>query len=152
MKKVFYVIGLFILVAATLALWIRLSPSDPAIWNLAIADQTPALTGPCADQIRPQHNGARATCLLQGDPASVLAKLNAVALATARTTPLAGTSTDGRMTWVSRSKLMGFPDYTTAEVHAAAQGTRLDIYARQRFGDGDAGVNAARLKSWLAQL
>ena len=47
---------------------------------------------------------------------------------------------------------MGFPDYITAEVAPTAEGTRLDIFSRQRFGSSDMGVNAARLRNWLSQL
>ncbi len=150
MKKVFYAIGLIAVAAIALAVWVRLAPTDPAIWHVAIADQTAAITGPCADQIRTQRNGARATCLLPDNPVTVLARLDAIALATPRTTQLA--TTDSMTTWITRSNLMAFPDYTTAEVHAAPEGTRLDIYARQRFGESDLGVNTARLKAWLAGL
>ncbi|MBC7479095.1 MAG: DUF1499 domain-containing protein [Pseudorhodobacter sp.] len=150
MKKVFYIMGFIAFAAIALCLWVRLAPSDPAIWHVAITDQTPATSGLCIDQIRTQPNGARATCLLEGDPATVLAKLDSIALATPRTTLLA--ATDGMTTWVTRSKLMGFPDYTTAQVRADPQGTRLDIYARQRFGSSDLGVNAARLVAWLTGL
>ncbi len=132
--------------------YIRLAPSDPAVWHVAISDGTPALPGPCADHIKPQRNGARAVCLLTNPPAAVLEKLAAIAGATARTTLLAGSPADGRMTWVTRSKLIGYPDYTTAEVTQTPQGTRLDVSARQRFGGGDLGVNAARLAQWLAQI
>ena len=52
------------------------------------------------------------------------------------------------MTYITRSLLWGFPDYTTAQT--TPQGTRL--YARQRFGSNDWGVNAARLRDWLAKL
>ena len=147
MKKVLYVMGFLAFVATALCLWIRLAPSDPALWHVAIADQTPAKPGPCADQIRTQANGARATCLLADDPATVLARLGAAASTTARTTQLA--ATDGMTTWITRSPLMGFPDYTTAQVRADPHGTRLDIHARQRFGASDLGVNTARLKMWL---
>jgi uncharacterized protein (DUF1499 family) len=47
---------------------------------------------------------------------------------------------------------MGYPDYITAEVSQTPQGTRLDILSRQRFGEADLGVNAARLKDWLSQI
>jgi uncharacterized protein (DUF1499 family) len=47
---------------------------------------------------------------------------------------------------------MGFPDYITAEAVPVAGGTQLDVYARQRFGSSDLGVNAARLKLWLGQM
>ena len=47
---------------------------------------------------------------------------------------------------------MGFPDYITAEASQSGDGARLDIFSRQRFGRGDWGVNAARLRVWLGAL
>ena len=155
MKKVLHITILaFLAFLAFLALvlWVRLAPSNPAIWHVALADQTAAVAGPCRNQIRIVPTGARATCLPLGDPATVLTHLDTAARAAPRTSRLAGTPQTGMITWISRSPLVGFPDYITAEVHATPQGTRLDIFSRQRFGQGDHGVNAARLKAWLAGL
>ena len=135
-----------------LAAVVRLAPSDPAVWNVPVADDTVASRGPCADQVRRVAKGARATCLLPGTPPQVLARLDAIALAAPRTQALAGSPVQGRMTWVARSMIMGFPDYITAEAVQTTDGTRLDLYSRQRYGTGDWGVNAARLKVWLATL
>lgn len=131
---------------------IRLSPSDARVWNVPIADRVAANPGPCADQVRVLMNGARSACILPGQPADVLARLEAIAEAYPRTTVLAGTQADGRVTWITRTRVMGFPDYVTAEAVAVPEGTRLDVYARQRFGSSDLGVNAKRLKLWLGQL
>jgi uncharacterized protein (DUF1499 family) len=84
----------------------------------------------------------------RGAPADLLARLDAIALATPRTIRLAGSPADGRITWVTRSLLWGFPDYTTAE----ARPDGLYIHARLRFGRSDLGVNAARLQDWLGRL
>jgi uncharacterized protein (DUF1499 family) len=132
--------------------YIRLAASDPRIWNAAISDTTEAKPGPCVHQVRTLPDGARATCILPGSPAETLRKLTSVAMAYPRTTQLAGTPDTGRITWVSRSRVIGFPDYTTAQVMAVPGGTRLDVHARLRFGSSDLGVNAARLKLWLAAL
>lgn len=144
----------FALIAGVLALTaaVRLAPSDPATWHVALTNTSPPAPGPCAPQIRPVPKGARASCLLPDDPATVLTRLTTLALATPRTALLAGSAAEGRITWISRSKLMGFPDYITAEARQTDQGTRLDIFSRQRFGDGDWGVNAARLTAWLTTL
>jgi hypothetical protein len=83
-----------------------------------------------------------------GAPSDLLARLDAVALATPRTTRLAGSVSEGRITWVTRSAVWGFPDYTTAEARADG----LYLQARLRFGREDMGVNAARLRDWLARL
>lgn len=135
-----------------LAAVVRLAPSDPAVWNVPVADGAAAITGACADQVRRVAKGARATCLVRGTPTQVLARLDAIALSVPRTQGLAGNPAQGRMTWVTRTLIMGFPDYITAEAVQAADGTRLDLYSRQRYGNGDWGVNAARLKAWLTTL
>ena len=80
---------------------------------------------------------------------ALLSRLDQAALASPRTTRLAGTPQSGRITWVTRTALIGYPDYTTAEATQTPTGTRLDIYARQRFGGSDFGVNTARLQAWL---
>ena len=143
---------LIILALVAFAAYVRLAPSDAAVWNMAIATTDPATPGACVDKVVLVPKGARATCLLAGTPADTLAKLDAAAMAKARVTRLAGSPGEGRITWVSRSALMGYPDYITAEAIAAPEGTRLDILSRQRFGQGDSGVNAARLKDWLGSL
>ena len=135
--------------ALGLLAFIRLAPSDPAIWHISPVTSSEAGQGPCAAAIITQPNGARAACLSPDTPESLLAKLDATALAPPRTTRLAGTPQTGRITWITRTAWVGYPDYTTAEATLTPTGTRLDLYARQRFGGADFGVNTARLKSWL---
>ena len=144
----------FALIAGLLALTavVRLAAGDPARWHVLIADGNTASPGPCAGRIRKVHNGARATCLLSGTPSEILTRLDAIALATPRTQHLAGSPAEFRITWIGRTFIMGYPDYITAEATQLPDGTRLDIYARQRYGDGDWGVNAARLRDWLTEL
>lgn len=150
------IVKLLVLVLLALGLglmaYIRLAPSDPALWHQPLATGEPARPGPCADQVILVPQGARASCLLPLAPAQVLERLEATALTSARTQHLAGSPAEGRITWVARSFLMGFPDYITAETRPTPEGTRLDIFSRQRFGRKDFGVNAARLKDWLSQL
>ncbi len=132
--------------------YVRLAISDPKIWHVPIADQAEAKPGLCADQIVASTNGARSACVLPDQPEEVLARLAAIAEEYPRTVRLAGSPAEGRMTWIARSRVMGFPDYITAEVVAVPEGTRLDVHARLRFGGSDLGVNAKRLKQWLAQI
>jgi uncharacterized protein (DUF1499 family) len=150
----------FLLLALALALlaavlWVRLSPNDPARWHVDVAEPAgPAdpAPGDCASRIEPRPGGARASCLLALPPAEALARLDRIALAGPRTVRLAGSPESGRITWLTRSALWGFPDLTTAQAVATPQGSRLDILARQRFGQKDFGVNAARLSAWLSAL
>ena len=141
-----------ILAALALMAYIRLAPSDPKDWHISVATQDPIPQGPCTDHIALVPKGARAACILPLTPAQVLDKLEAIALTSPRTQHLGGSAAEGRITWTARSFLMGYPDYVTAEVSQTPAGTRLDIFSRQRFGTVDYGVNAARLKDWLAQL
>ncbi|MFK7753098.1 MAG: DUF1499 domain-containing protein [Sedimentitalea sp.] len=61
---------------------------------------------------------------------------------------LDGSVEDGHVTYISRSKVVGFPDYTTV---VEEDGT-LRIYARLRFGRSDLGVNRARVDRWIDAL
>lgn len=141
------VFGALALLVLGFGLYVRLAPSDPARWHVPPA---PAATSDCT--VEQGEGDARATCLLPIPPAEALAKLDAIAIATPRTTRLAGSPDDGRITWITRSALWGFPDYTTAEATPDGTGTRLTVHARLRFGRGDMGVNAARLRDWLPKL
>ncbi len=82
-------------------------------------------------------------------PADILEKFNTVALDTKRTRILAGSAEEGMITYVTRSRIFGFPDYTTVQAVAEGQGSRVTIYARLRFGLSDFGVNSTRVRSWL---
>ena len=142
--------ALWAVLAAALALaaWVRLAPSDPATWHVSPSlhgwdqgapwDRVVPLTGGAALKLSPAR----------GTPADLLARLDAIALASPRTTRLAGSPAEGRITWITRSQLWGFPDYTTAE----ARPDGLYLHARLRFGRSDMGVNAARLQDWLGRL
>ncbi|WP_428515957.1 DUF1499 domain-containing protein [Roseovarius sp.] len=82
------------------------------------------------------------------DDGDTLARLDTIIRDTSRTTVLAGSVDEGMITYVTRSALWGFPDYTTV----AHRDGRIVLYGRARFGKSDLGVNAKRLDGWLAQL
>lgn len=139
--------ALIIVVAALLALLlaIRLAPSDPVTWNvdpLTAAD--------------PGHRGVR---LVPPDakvyslaPEVLLTAFDRVAMAAPRTKRLAGSVADGQITYVTRTKWLGFPDYLTVRVVAEADGASLAILSRSRFGGYDYNVNRTRVAAWLATL
>lgn len=123
---------------------IRLAPSDPQRWH---TDPARAQPGPGRFVV---CNGGDLPAVPAGP--GTLARLAAIADATPRTRLLAGSAVTGRITWVTRSAVFGFPDYTTAGLHDAANGPEICLYARLRFGRADFGVNEARLRGWLAAL
>ncbi|MDR7125322.1 DUF1499 domain-containing protein [Pseudotabrizicola sp. 4114] len=127
--------------------FVRLAPNDPARWH--VAQDGPGWAKAPWDAVLSETGGARLRLsAATGAPVDLLARLDAVALATPRTTRLAGSVAEGRITYVTRSALWGFPDFTTAE----ARDDGLYIHARLRFGREDMGVNAKRLEGWLAAM
>jgi hypothetical protein len=121
--------------------WVRLAPSDPADWH------RPSGLRDLGDE-RAEGSFAATRPLGERSGAEVLAALDAAALATPRTRRLAGSPGEGMITWVTRSAVWGFPDYTTAWV----EGDRFTVHGRLRFGRGDMGVNEARVRAWLAAI
>ncbi len=143
------VIVVILLGLAGLIAYIRFAPSDPVAWNID------PMTAPAPNGngwlLRPEGGNA-ASPVFATDAAAILTAVDTVAMATPRTTRLVGTPQDGQITYVTRSKLMGYPDYTTISTTPVDGGTALVIYARQRFGMADIGVNQARVEAWVAQL
>lgn len=137
MKYVWIVLALLIAVAVVLAVYVRLAPSDPSAWH-ADPDALPDPATP---------NFARADLVIPLPVDQVAARLDAAARAD-RATRLAG---DGVFaTWLTRSPLMRYPDYTSIKLTATEGGTRLTAIARARFGSEDFGANRARLNRWVA--
>lgn len=121
-----------ILIVVVLAGYVRLAPSDPARWHRAVVGD--------ADRI----SEGSVLRLAAVD----LAALDQVARDWPRTSVLAGSVAEGRVTYLTRSAFWGFPDYTTVETRPNG----VAIYARLRFGRRDFGVNGKRVASWLDAL
>lgn len=51
-----------------------------------------------------------------------------------------------------KSRLFGFVDEIVLRMTETADGTRVDMRSRSRLGRGDLGVNAARIRDFLADL
>ena len=119
--------GLIGLVAVALA-YVRWAPSDPVRWHEPVVAE------------RSGDFGSGAVRVLRAGPGA-LARIDAAARALPRTSVLAGTVAEGRITYVTRSRWFGFPDYTTVE----QEGDVVRMLARLRFGRSDLGVNGQRL-------
>lgn len=131
-----------------LAVWVRLAPVDPGRWHVdPSAAAPPGPTGWLVAEggdARPPRLGRSA--------AALLADLDRIARATPRTRVIAGSVEDGRITYETRSRLWGFPDYTTVTAVAGEDGAAPVLLGRARFGASDLGVNRARIEGWLAAL
>lgn len=85
-------------------------------------------------------------------PADLLAWVKAVALAEPNVDALDAAS-DRTARFVQRTRLIRYPDTIDIEVFPAEGGrSTLAIYSRSLVGSSDFGVNAARVKRWLAAL
>jgi hypothetical protein len=122
---------------AAFALYVRLAPSDPARWHKAPPDL------PVGDSA-----GLNSFVAVRGGDRAILERLIQIAEATPRTERHSGSADEGMITLITRSRLWGFPDYTTIRL----EGQTLTVYARARFGKGDMGVNRARVEGWLAAV
>ncbi|MEX0311330.1 MAG: DUF1499 domain-containing protein [Tateyamaria sp.] len=112
--------------------FVRFAPTQPETWHKPVAETND------------QNLIGGAIRVVQTDR-DALARVHAAALALPRTEPIAGSVEEGRITYVTRSKWIGFPDYTTVEYRDGM----LRMFARLRFGRSDFGVNRKRLERLL---
>ena len=112
--------------------FVRLAPTDVSRWHKPIGD---------AENTDGEGWSGR---VVQSTP-GLLSELHQGMLALPRTELIAGGVGDGRLTYITRSRWMGFPDFTTIE----QDGDQIKLYARLRFGKSDLGVNAKRLNGLL---
>lgn len=141
---------LALLALAGAGIGMRLVASDVAEWHIGPSDATRPDTPNDFLAATPGFTAAEPDLALPPaeDAVGFLAALDRVAMAEPRTERLAGSPDEGRITWVQRSAIMGFPDYVTAE--AGPEGRA--VWSRARFGRSDFGVNRARVERWLARL
>lgn len=137
---------LLLMIVISALIYVRIAPH-----NVGAQHRVPPI-GATPDEPVIMEGSAVFAQAFAAPPTDVLTQLNAIALATPRTIVLAGGVEDGMITYVTRSRVFGFPDYTTVQVTAAPQGSLATIYGRLRFGKSDFGVNAARIKGWLKAL
>ncbi|WP_435661068.1 DUF1499 domain-containing protein [Leisingera caerulea] len=128
--------GWLVLAAVVAGLgFIRLAPSDPLDWN----------TQPEFTEDKEFRGGVFR--VVRTGPGG-LERFHRIASHAPRTSVLAGGPDDGMVTYITRTQVLGFPDYTTA----AQDGDLLKVYARLRFGRSDLGANKERINNWLAEM
>ena len=132
MKRVLILVLLTLLIALTA---FRFAPSDPDRWHVALV----------GDSDRDMPGGVFR--IVEGVP-NGLERLHVIATQAPRTDVLAGSVSDGMVTYITRSRVFGFPDYTTVQQDSDT----LRIYGRLRFGRSDFGVNRERVDRWLDAL
>lgn len=146
LKLILILLGM---IAIAGALWVRMAPSDPARWHLDPRREARPAT-PNFYLLRMGDGDAPAP-IYDVPPQRLAEKFHDIATADGATL-IAGGVADGHMTYLTRSRLMRFPDYTTVLIEPAGDGSMLTGFARARFGYSDMGANRARLTRWVAAL
>lgn len=137
------------LIAAFGFAYIRYAPVYPNQWHV---DPSEAIRTGKPNDFLLAEGGDQPPVVLGADVASVALALESVVLAEPSTFVLAGAASEGFVTYIQRSKLMGFPDMISVTLRAQEGGTVVRMYARARDGHSDLGVNAARVTRWIAAL
>ncbi|KIC48938.1 DUF1499 domain-containing protein [Tateyamaria sp. ANG-S1] len=135
MRFVMYLFVVTCVLVLGLLAFVRRAPTDAARWHQPIAETNS------------QNMAGGAIRVIEAAP-EALARVDAAARDLPRTRVIAGSVAEGRITYVTRSKWIGFPDYTTVEHN---DGT-LKMHARLRFGRSDLGVNRERLERLLGAV
>lgn len=170
-----------LLVAGLTAYKIRTSTHDPAVWHVDPLTAEAAVT-PNHFRVAPEGMTEQAIDLVApiytGDITEIAQAFDTFVINQTLVERIAGTPEDLWMTYVQRTPTLRFPDYISvrfiplsepAPVEPAATTTdpaadpaatppaapgqvTVAIFSRSRFGNGDMGVNAARVNSWLKSL
>ena len=150
LKMIAYIVLGLIGVAVALSVFVRLAPSDPARWHVdPVAAADPGMGGV---RYVPTPEGGPVP-VYDLPPEDLIAALDRFAMAQPRVTRLAGSAAEGRITYVVRSALWGFPDHVTVEALALGPDrATLAILSRLRYGGSDMGVNRARIDDWLGRF
>ena len=158
MRTMFIIIVLGLLGLTGWAMYsIRTVTHDPAIWHVDPLTATPS-------QYPNYYRVARSDLtewpvqqeaeIYAANAATVAAAFDAFVVAQPRVDRVAGTVEEGWLTYVQRTESFQFPDYISVrfyDIDDTGKST-LAIYSRSRFGQGDMGVNEARVKSWLTSI
>ncbi|WP_375697645.1 DUF1499 domain-containing protein [Pseudophaeobacter sp. TrK17] len=135
MGKIMMLIWIVLAAAVVVVGFIRLAPVDPFDWN----------TQPELSEDKEFRGGVFK--VVRTGPEG-LHDFDRIASAAPRTKLLTGSVEEGMATYVTRTKVIGFPDYTTAR----QDGDLLKVYARLRFGRSDLGANKSRIDGWLSLM
>jgi uncharacterized protein (DUF1499 family) len=142
MRIALILLAVLVLAILGAALYFRMVPMPADTWHVDPASVTP----PASPNYELRVGDAAPVFDLTPD--DLAARLDAAATAEGAD-PIGGSLAEGHVTYVARSRLMGYPDAISVRLTPLAQGTRMEIYSRARFGYSDMGVNAARVARWI---
>lgn len=141
MRIVIYILVALAVLTVAAAIYVRVAPIDAAQWHVDPDSATPPAT---PNFVLLAGSGA---VLIDAVPLVVAGRIEAVAEAEGAVI-LAGSAAEGFVTYVVRSRIMGYPDFVSIRLAPEGEGTEMSIFSRSRYGQSDLGVNAARVQRW----
>lgn len=141
--RIFLIIVLLLAILAIAAsAYVRLAPITATDWHVDPSEVAPPTTPNFALL-------AGVEAISVDAPALALAgRLQTIAEAEGAEA-IAGSLAEGFVTYVVRTRLMGYPDFVTITLVPEGEVTRMHIFSRSRYGQSDLGVNTARVQRWL---
>jgi len=141
-----WIVIVAIVLLGAFAAYVRLAPAN--------IDAIHRASYPTGVGDRDEAGSFHATRQFTASEPDILKAIETVILRTPRTKRVAGSIEDGMMTYETRSRIIGFPDYTTVWIGEGIEnsGPFVNIRGQLRFGQYDMGVNKARVQRWLAAL
>ena len=115
------------------------------------ASNPPAYPGASAGVLQRAAYPDIAPVILAVPPAEAFKRVDSVAMAMGWDV-VARAPTDGRLEAVATSAWFGFGDDIVVRIRPDGVGSRIDIRSKSRDGDSDLGVNARRIREFIARL
>ncbi len=141
MRILLILLILIVLAAVAAAVYVRVAPLDAEALHVDPVDVTQPTSPNFAYMVGTAGHFIQASTEEVGTRIAGVADADGAQL-------LAGSLEDGHVTYVIRSRIMGFPDIMTLRWGAQDGGTQLDIFARAVYGYSDLGVNTQRAHRW----
>jgi len=157
MKTVALVLIVLVFGAAYLAyFFISTASHDPATWHVDPIEAE-ACGSPNCYFLAPEGTEGKpldAIAPIYGKGAFDMAKaFHEFALAQIDTEHVDGVPAGLNVTYVQRTKRLRFPDYISVKfIDLPDDRSTIAVFSRSRYGQGDLGVNEARVKDWIAGL
>lgn len=143
MRILIYILAALIVAVIAAAVYVRVAPVAVDDWHV-----DPEATSPPQTPNFVLFAGSQAVPV-DAPTLAVAGRVQAVAEAEGAQV-LAGSAAEGFVTYVVRSRIMGYPDFVTIRLEPGEDGgTQVNIFSRSRYGRSDLGVNAARVQRWL---
>lgn len=150
MRLSFQILLLGALLLAGMLILIRVAPLRADRWHID-PEQAPRPSSPNF-HMRRDVDGTEPAHIFSASFDETAAALDRVIMARPNTRRLAGAASDGLVTYVERSRFLGFPDVISLRLTDMGLETRVSVFSKSRYGRSDLGVNRRRVSQILRRV